>query len=76
MALPGYALMELGTRIHITAWPGMDSSRHSFLSQTFASQAAAYVIDVGTILAPEYVTNVARRIIDEQSELQRNQPGI
>ena len=45
MALPGYVLMELGTQIYIAAWPGTDSSRHSFLSQTFASQAAAYVID-------------------------------
>lgn len=69
MALPGYALMELGTQIHIAARPGTDVFRHSFLSQTFASQAAAYVIDVSTILAPEHVTSVARRIVDEQSEL-------
>ena len=51
MVLPGYALMDQGTQIHIAAWPGASGSRHLFLSQAFASQAAAYVIDVGAILA-------------------------
>lgn len=68
MALPGYALMELGTQIHIAAWPGTDASRHSYLSRAFASQAAAYVIDVGALLAPEHVTGVARKVADEQSD--------
>ena len=69
MVLPDYVLMELGTQIQIAAWPGTDVSRHSL---EFASQAADYVIDVGTMLAPEHVTSMAWRIIDEQSELQRN----
>jgi len=68
MAFPGYALMELGTQIHIAAWPGTDASRHSYLSRAFASQAAAYVIDVGALLAPEHVTGVARKVADEQSD--------
>jgi len=67
MVLPGYALMELGTQIHIAAWPGTDASRHSFLSRAFASQAAAYVIDAGSLLAPEHVIGEARKVIDEQS---------
>lgn len=49
MVLPGYALMAQGTQIHVAAWPGTSSSRHLLLSQAFASQAAAYVIDVGAL---------------------------
>jgi predicted amidohydrolase len=67
MVLPGYALMDQGTQIHIAAWPGTNASRHSFLSRAFASQSAAYVIDVGAILAPEHVTGVARRVVEEQT---------
>lgn len=67
MVLPGYTLMEQGTQIHIAAWPGTDASRHSFLSRAFASQSAAYVIDVGAILAPEHVTGEARRMVEEQT---------
>jgi nitrilase len=67
MVLPGYTLMDQGTQIHIAAWPGSDTSRHSFLSRAFASQSAAYVIDVGAILAPEHVTGVARRVVEEQT---------
>ena len=67
MVLPGYTLMDQGTQIHIAAWPGTNASRHSFLSRAFASQAAAYVIDVGAILAPEHVTGVARRVVEEQT---------
>jgi nitrilase len=52
MVLPGYALMAQGTQIHIAAWPG-GSSRHSILARAFASQAAAYVIDVGANFNPE-----------------------
>jgi predicted amidohydrolase len=67
MVLPGYTLMDQGTQIHIAAWPGMHTSRHSVLSRAFASQSAAYVIDVGAILAPEYVTGVAKRVVEEHS---------
>ena len=53
--------------------PGREWLRcHSCLSRAFESQAAAYVIDVDTVLAPDHVTSMARKIIDEQSELQRN----
>ena len=33
MVLPGYALMDQGTQIHLAAWPGMSTSRHLFLSR-------------------------------------------
>jgi len=66
MVLPGYTLMDQGTQIHIAAWPGMHSSRHSFLSRAFASQSAAYVIDVGAILAPEHVTGLTKKVVEEQ----------
>jgi predicted amidohydrolase len=56
MVLPGYALIAEGTQIHIAAWPGMSTSRHLFLSRAFASQAGAYVIDVGGLLSPDRVT--------------------
>ena len=65
MVLPGYTLMDQGTQIHIAVWPGMSTSRHLFLSQAFASQAAAYVIDVGGLLAPEHLTSTVRQVIDE-----------
>ena len=55
MVLPGYVLMSQGTQIHIATWPGSSTSRHSLLSRAFASQAAAYVIDVGALLTPELV---------------------
>jgi predicted amidohydrolase len=53
MLLPGYALIAQGTQIHVAAWPGMSTSRHLFLSRAFASQAGAYVIDVGALLSPD-----------------------
>ena len=56
MVLPGYTLMAQGTQVHVAAWPGMRTSRHLFLSRAFASQAAAYVIDVGAILSPDLVS--------------------
>lgn len=57
MVLPGYALMSQGTQVHIAAWPGMSGSRHLFLSRAFASQAGAYVIDVGALLSPDGVSD-------------------
>ena len=47
--------MSQGTQIHVAAWPGDSYSLHSFLSRAFASQAAAYVIDVGALLSPEVI---------------------
>lgn len=66
MVLPGYALMALGTQIHIASWPGGDDSRHEFLSRAFASQAAAYVIDVGATLVPDLVPEKYQEIAYEQ----------
>ncbi len=68
MVLPGYVLMDQGAQIHIAAWPGISRSRHSVLSRAFASQAAAYVIDVGAILTSEHVTGVARSMIEEHTD--------
>ena len=64
MVLPGYTLMSQGTQIHIAAWPGMSTSRHLFLSRAFASQAAAYVIDVGAILSPDHVSEAYKDMAD------------
>jgi len=68
MVLPGYALMAQGTQVHVAAWPGMSGSRHQILSRAFASQAAAYVIDVGALLAPDGVAEAYR-------DLARPYPG-
>ncbi len=68
MVLPGYCLMEQGTQIHVAAWPGMSTSRHRFLSRAFASQAGAYVIDVGSLLSPD-------RVSDVYKDLARSYPG-
>ena len=62
MVLPGYVLMSQGTQIHVAAWPGMSTSRHKFLSRAFASQAGAYVIDVGAILSPDSVSEAYQDI--------------
>jgi len=62
MVLPGYALMSQGTQIHIAAWPGSDISRHRILSTAFASQAAAYVIDVGALRSPEVVPQAYKEL--------------
>jgi predicted amidohydrolase len=70
MVLPGYALMSLGTQVHIAAWPGMRTSRHMFLSRAFASQAGAYVIDVGAVLSTE-----TTRVADGYKELVNDYPG-
>nr|CAA6818457.1 MAG: Nitrilase [uncultured Thiotrichaceae bacterium] len=68
MLLPGYALMSQGTQIHVATWPGTSSSRHSFLSAAFASQAAAYVIDVGGLFSQQSIP-------EEYRELDREMPG-
>jgi len=55
MMLPGYALAQQGTQIHVSAWPGREPEqpppppvglwpRQILLSRAFASQAGAYVI--------------------------------
>lgn len=65
MVLPGYVLMDQGAQIHIAAWPGMSTSRHRFLSQAFASQAAAYVVDVGGLLSPDDLSAAVKTVIEE-----------
>jgi predicted amidohydrolase len=60
--------MAQGTQVHIAAWPGMGTSRHLFLSRAFASQAAAYVIDVGGVLTPD-------RVSDKYKEIDSSFPG-
>lgn len=65
MVLPGYALMSQGTQIHVAAWPGSSGSRHLFLSRAFASQAGAYVIDVGAILSPGHVSEAYQDVAQE-----------
>jgi nitrilase len=62
MVLPGYVLMSQGTQIHVAAWPGSSTSRHLLLSRAFASQAAAYVIDVGALLEPEIVPSAYKNV--------------
>jgi predicted amidohydrolase len=53
MLLPEYTLIALGTQVHVATWPGTSTSRHLVLSQAFASQAGAYVVDAGGLLAPK-----------------------
>lgn len=60
MMLPGYALAEQGTQIHVAAWPGREPPapppspmtlwpRQLLMSRAFAAQAGAYVILAGGI---------------------------
>ena len=66
MVLPGYTLISQGTQIHIAAWPGQEEyrSRHLILSRGFASQAAAYVIDVGALLTYKNLPGEYQRFVD------------
>jgi nitrilase len=60
MMLPGYALAEQGTQIHVAAWPGRELDpapaapislwpKQVLLSRAYASQAGAYVICAAAI---------------------------
>jgi predicted amidohydrolase len=81
MVLPGYVLMAQGTQVHIAAWPGQHHkwSRHIFLSRAFASQAAAYVIDVGAKLSYENLREDQKEFVDGVDDtfrdLVRDYPG-
>ena len=66
MVLPGYALMEQGTQIHVAAWPGSEPisapespnpiwARQLLLSRSFASQSGSYVILVGGLRSKESI---------------------
>lgn len=62
MVLPGYALMNQGTQIHVAAWPGGESSRQQILSRAFASQGACYVIVAGGLGRPEDIPERYREL--------------
>ena len=68
MLLPAYVLMSQGTQIHVAAWPGTSTSRHGLLSATFASQGAAYVLDVGGLLSKDALQPLYQ-------SLERQMPG-
>ncbi|MGH9186102.1 MAG: carbon-nitrogen hydrolase family protein [Acidimicrobiales bacterium] len=69
MVLPGYVLMAEGTQIHVAAWPGEDApplrstTRQLLLSQAFASQAACYVVCVGSVIDQDGVPEFARDMV-------------
>jgi nitrilase len=67
MVLPGYALMALGTQIHVAAWPfswHLDPDRNNapLLSQVFAAQGGCYVIATSALLRPENVQEAYREL--------------
>lgn len=74
MVLPGYALMALGTQIHVATWPFSTSldpsgSNGLLLSRAFAKQGGCYVIATCALLRPgdvqETYRDLARRRISE-----------
>jgi len=74
MVLPGYALMALGTQIHVATWPfswhlDPDLNQAPLLSQAFAAQGACYVIATSALMRPEDVQeeyrDLAKSEIDE-----------
>lgn len=67
MVLPGYALMALGTQIHVATWPfawHLDPDRNSapLVSQAFAAQGGCYVIATTALLRPEDVQEAYREL--------------
>ncbi len=67
MVLPGYALIALGTQIHVAAWPfswhldpGLNNA--PLLSQVFAAQGGCYVIATSALLRPEDVQEAYREL--------------
>ena len=67
MLLPGYALMALGTQIHVATWPfswhlDPDLNTAPFLSQVFAVQGGCYVIATSALLRPEDVQEAYREL--------------
>ena len=77
MVLPGYALMALGTQIHVAAWPfswhlDPDLNNAPLLSQAFASQGGCYVIATSALMrlddVQETYRDLAKSIIDKWAE--------
>ena len=71
MLLPGYALMALGTQIHVATWPfswyldwhlDPDLARATRYSQVFAGQGGCYVIATGALLRPGDVQEAYREL--------------
>ena len=67
MLLPGYALMALGTQIHVATWPfswhlDPDLNNAPLLSQVFAAQGGCYVIATSALLRPEDVQEAYREL--------------
>jgi predicted amidohydrolase len=67
MLLPGYALMALGTQIHVATWPfswhlDPDLNQAPFMSQVFAAQGGCYVIATSALLRPEDVQEAYREL--------------
>jgi nitrilase len=71
MLLPGYALMALGTQIHVATWPfswhlDPDLNSAPFVSQVFAVQGGCYVIATSALLRPEDVQEAYRELATSQ----------
>ena len=67
MVLPGYALMALGTQIHVATWPftwhlDPDLNSAPLVSQAFAAQGGCYVIATSALLRPEDVQEPYREL--------------
>jgi len=71
MLLPGYALMALGTQIHVATWPfswhlDPDLNNAPFLSRVFAVQGGCYVMATSALLRPEDVQEAYRELAMSQ----------
>lgn len=67
MVLPGYALMALGTQIHVAAWPfswhlDPDLNTAPLVSRAFAAQGGCYVIATSALIRPEDVQEEYREL--------------
>jgi nitrilase len=73
MLLPGYALMALGTQIHVATWPfswhlDPDLNNAPLLSQVFAAQGGCYVVATSALLRPEDVQEEYRELATSKTE--------
>jgi nitrilase len=72
MMLPGYALIALGTQIHVSAWPfpyslDLETGAGLLMARAFALHGACYVIATCALLRPDDAPEEYRELLAQDS---------